>query len=217
MGFKSKDVAAMAAGLFIAGWSGTCAAATAFFEDPVGDPSAIVGAPDLRGALTATGDTIRITFDTPYAASIGDSIAIFEAVGPGGSVAQLSFGRWNGGAPTIFHQQNYATGPGSVSLNFLNWRGCAGAGCDFLQISTLNSYNGSPGFALDAIAINGAFLTDAVNVAGAAPEPSTWALMIAAFLGVAARLKHEYRRLPAGAPAMAGKTLIRRAARPADA
>lgn len=176
----------------LAALSGASARAdTATFVQPVANPLDIVGAPDLDGVLVPRNMTLDLFFDGTYASSPLDAITIFATNGGrGGSVGRLSFGRWNGGAPTIFHSQNLAAaGPTSVGLNFLYYSGCGDAGCDFLRISTVSSWVGSPGFAVDAISLNGSFLDGAQNIVGAAPEPKAWALMIFSFLGVAWRMK----------------------------
>lgn len=177
-------------------------AATATFTTDQTNPDSISGTPDGAGVAVAPGDTVGLIFDTPFGVDVGDSVTIFRTLFPF-TTATIGVGTYDNGVTTIFGTANIGAFGFITPLTGLAAAGCgAVGGCNFLQFTT----TGGQPFVLDAIAFqNGAtpteFLAGASNpIAGAAPEPKIWMMMILAFAAVAWRLKAQRNLQPS--PAM---------------
>ena len=172
-------------------------AATATFTQPVANPGASAGAADGAGVLAPAGG-VGLVIDTPFGANLTDTVTVFPVNGPGFAFTRISYGVWNNGAPTLF-QSVFGTELAPTTLTNLAGNGCqAAGGCDFLQLETGGAFFGSPGAVFDAVEINGAPLTAALNPVTSAPEPSVWMLMILSFAGLGARMKSVKRRSVTG-------------------
>ncbi len=135
------------------------------------------------------GDTLFIELEDPFAASSADDLLTLYYTNNDRRRQQfgINFGyeqngviEWAFANPTFFDVR----GSGSVSLfGFSNFCSVAG-GCTFISLTGGNG-NGGRGFNLDAVAVNGEFL----SAAAPTPEPSLWALMITGFMFVGWRLK----------------------------
>ncbi|MEL6370669.1 MAG: PEP-CTERM sorting domain-containing protein [Pseudomonadota bacterium] len=165
-------------------------AATASFSAPVATPSDIAGSPDGNGVLITPGLSALLIVDPRFATAPGETVEIFAVTGgPGSANARLTFGQFDGTTFSAGHSQVFNSAGGSVSLNFLFFTGCAPLGCNAIQVESLAAFAGATGFALDAVSVGGTFLTAATNPVSSAPEPTTWALMILGFMGLAWRMK----------------------------
>ncbi len=173
-------------------------AETATFSEPAvvdeRDRAALSTQGDNAGYLLGLGDTIGIVFDTPLDLSRGDRISIFSLPPQTGAArAQIRFGSYNNGSPIILATRNFRAG------NTRNLRISGGllsgcqllGGCDYIEIVTTRTRGGAAGVEIDYILVDGRL----VEVTTAQPEPQTWALMIIAFLLVAARLKSRRAQL----------------------
>lgn len=173
-------------------------AETATFVTPVsGNAGDVAGLPDGVGVTIAPGETVGLLLSSPFAlfeadgvTPVNNAITIFTLSDVGSALGRISFGRYNNGSPTLFHTDDFSPGTqgANIDFNFLAFVGCGDAGgCDYIQISAVSAFNGSSGVTFDAVQFKDVPLASVVT--GTAPEPATWLLMIAGFLGLAWRMK----------------------------
>ncbi len=178
---------------------------TASFTTTVnGVPGSAAGNADGSGVLVRPGETVGLLLSTPFGlfaddgfTPLNNNVGIFALSDIGSTVASLSFGRYNGGDPVLFHTQNFNTqaAGSSVDFGFLAFVGCGAAGgCDYVEVSGISASNGSSGFILDAITFSDVALS---NVTASTPEPATWFFMITGFFLIALRSKQVRRNRPA--------------------
>lgn len=150
------------------------------------DLAALSSDGDGAGYLVGLNQTLAIQLDTPVGVTNGGSVTVFS-LPPDTGVARgvLRVGRYNGGAPDIVASRNCRAG-NDRSINNLFNRGCGIlGGCDYIEIFTRRTRRGAGGVEVDYIVVDG----EVIEVTSPSPEPSTWALMILAFAGIAIRLK----------------------------
>lgn len=167
-------------------------AETATFSEPAAmsdaDRTALSTQGDNSGYLLALGERLGLVFNAPLQLNQGDRISVFSLPPQTGNArAQIRFGSYNDGSPIILASRNFragATGNIRVSNGLLSGCQLLG-GCDYIEIITTRTRRGAGGVEIDYITVDG----QVVEVASPSPEPTTWALMIVAFAGIAARLK----------------------------
>ncbi|MEL6359508.1 MAG: PEP-CTERM sorting domain-containing protein [Pseudomonadota bacterium] len=166
------------------------AAATAVYTSPStltdAEVTALSTQGDGTGPVLAEGQTLGLLFDNPFATERGE-LFILQTLNAGGFArAQIRIGVYNNGAPTfIFTRNNFQDGR-RLRIRNLYQRGCSAfGGCDYIEIITTETRGDVEGFSVDYVNVDGQI----ADVAAPTPEPSTWALMIAAFAAVAWRLK----------------------------
>lgn len=166
------------------------AANTAVYVEPDeisdGDLFAISTEGDEQGFLLGLNETFAIVLDTPFSVNTRDRVSIFTLSPPTGVArGQVRFGSYNNGSPIIIASRNFRSG-NTVNVNNLLQTGCQLlGGCDYIEITTTRTRRGAAGVEVDYVVVDG----QVVEIASPSPEPSTWALMIIAFVGIAARLK----------------------------
>lgn len=157
---------------------------------PSGAMTALSTSGDNAGQFVSLGEWISLLFSQPFGVSKTDTISIFTLAPPTGDARlTISFGAYNGGSPTFVETKTVNAG-GVLTLNNLFQKGCSAlGGCDFILIQTTRARNGATGATVDYVSVNG----ETTEVAAPSPEPSTWAMMILGFAGVAWRLKAQRR------------------------
>jgi hypothetical protein len=105
----------------------------------------------------------------------------------GNARARILIGAYNGGSPIFLRGRNVTAGNSrTITANNGLVNGCRLlGGCDYVEIITTRTRRGAAGVEVDYVVVDG----EVVEVASPTPEPTTWALMIIAFAGVAWRLK----------------------------
>ena len=148
--------------------------------------SALSTAGDNSGAFLGLFETLALVFDTPFATARGQNISIFTQAPASGNVFfDISIGVYNGGTPTFVQTQSIRAGR-SFSRSNLFQRGCSAfGGCDYIEITIDRTNGGATGAEIDYVEIQG----EVTEVTSPTPEPSAWALMIAAFTLTGWRLK----------------------------
>lgn len=148
--------------------------------------NALSTAGDSTGVFLGLFETLALVFDTPFATDRGQNVSIFSQAPANGNVRfTVSIGVYNGGTPTIVQSRNLRAG-NTFSRNNLFQQGCSAfGGCDYIEITTNRTNAGATGAEIDYVAIEG----EVTEVTSPTPEPSTWALMIAAFTLTGWRLK----------------------------
>ena len=178
--------------VMISAFSSCAQAATATFAQPTGVDAAsaasISSDTDNAGVIVGLGESIGLLFDQPIGVSrsVNNSVSLFTlAPVTGNARATIRFGSYNGGTPLIAFSRNFRSGQ-QRNFNRLFQRGCSlFGGCDYIEITTTRTVRGAAGVEIDYVEVDGRL----VAVAAPTPEPSTWALMIAAFSMIALRLK----------------------------
>lgn len=170
---------------------------TATFIEPAAmaepDRTALSTQGDGAGYLIALGESLQFVFDAPLNLSQGDRVSVFTLPPTQGQAfATIRFGAYNGGSPVVLATRNIRAGQSrSINISGGLLSGCQLlGGCDYIEIVTTRTRRGAAGVEVDYVTIDGRV----VEVTSAAPEPTSWALMIVAFAGVAARLKARRRR-----------------------
>lgn len=190
-----RDWLALAAVAIACVVSAPASAATATFIEPssigASDLDALSAAGDGGGFLIALGETLAILLDPAIAADTENSISIFSAAPANGTAfATIRIGSYNNGSPEFVASRNFKAG-NSVNIGNLLQNGCQLlGGCDYIEIVTTRTTKGAAGVEIDYVTVDG----EVVAVTSPTPEPATWALMIVAFAGLAARLKARRRR-----------------------
>ena len=163
-------------------------------------------------AVLDAGDTLRINFLTPFAAT-GDQVLRLDFATPGFAF-NLRAGQGAGaGSTTVFTQNNLDSSGSPISIFSLAFQGCGlNIGCDFLEIDAVGLNNPSASaipLVVSGVALipnfgsnlnsPGTLFVSANSPISNAPEPSAWALMIIGFCAIALQLKHLRRsgNLPA--------------------
>ncbi len=148
---------------------------------------ALSTAGDNAGFNIPQGQSLRLLFDQPFAATQRDNVTVFTLPGEGGIArGTIRFGRIENGVETIARNRNFTSGR-TVSLNNLLNQGCGNlGGCNFIEVLTRSNRRDTE-VRVDYIQING----EVVSVTAPTPEPQTWALMIIGFFAVAWKLKSE--------------------------
>ncbi len=182
--------------LFCSNINPAIADTASFTTEVTGNPGDVGGFADGRGVLISPGETVSLLLSSPFAlfandgfTPINNNVSIFALSDIGSALVDISFGRYNNGNPDLIHTQRFSAGSGGNSVNFafLAFVGCGNvAGCDFIQFTGVNAFNGSGGVRLDAITFSNVALA---SVTGRAPEPRVWALMILAFVLISWRAK----------------------------
>jgi len=168
--------------LFCSNINPAIADTASFTTEVTGNPGDVGGFADGRGVLISL-------FANDGFTPINNNVSIFALSDIGSALVDISFGRYNNGNPDLIHTQRFSAGSGGNSVNFafLAFVGCGNvAGCDFIQFTGVNAFNGSGGVRLDAITFSNVALA---SVTGRAPEPRVWALMILAFVLISWRAK----------------------------
>lgn len=187
-----RALAALASTAFVA--LGSAEARTATYDSSMpftpGPMTALSTAGDGAGQFVGFNQWISLLFDQPFGVSKTDSVSIFTLAPPVGTATlTVSFGRFNGGSPTYVESKTVAAGS-VLTINNLFQKGCSAlGGCDFILITTTRARNGATGATVDYVSVNG----EPTEVTAPTPEPSTWAMMILGFAGVAWRLKTQRR------------------------
>lgn len=147
---------------------------------------ALSTANDNAGQLIPLDEWISLLFAQPFGVSKSDTVSIFTlAPATGSARLTVSFGSYNNGSPIFLLTQNVNAGA-TLTVSNLFQRGCSAlGGCDFIFITTTRQRGGAPGAVVDYVSVNG----ETTEVTAPTPEPSTWALMILGFAGLAGRLK----------------------------
>lgn len=176
----------------VVGFTSTAQAETATYLEPDfisdDDLNSLSTAGDNAGYLLALGETLALRFNEPLTLNVGDRISVFSLPPDSGvSRAQIRFGSYNNGSPIILAARNFRGGnTRSINISGGLLSGCQIlGGCDYIEIITTRTRRGAAGVEIDHVTVDGRV----VDVAAPTPEPQTWALMIIAFAGVAARLK----------------------------
>lgn len=148
--------------------------------------TALSTAGDGAGSFVGLTEWISLLFAQPFGVSKTDTVSIFTLAPPVGDARlTISFGRYNNGSP-IFVDTKSVNAGGVLTVNNLFQQGCSAlGGCDFIFITTTRARRGATGATVDYVNVNGV----ATEVTAPTPEPSTWALMIMGFAGLAFRLK----------------------------
>ena len=147
--------------------------------------------------LIGSGDTLFIELQDPFATSSANELLTLYYTNGGNRRRSIgiNFGyelngvmQWAFTRPQFFNVR----GSGSISIfGFSNFCSVAG-GCTFISLTGGQRGNG---FGLDAVAVNGQIL----SAAAPTPEPGIWSLMIAGFILVGVKLKHDKRQLGSSA------------------
>ena len=148
--------------------------------------TALSTAGDSSGVFLGQSQTLALVFHTPFATQNGQNFSIFTVPPSTGRVQfRISFGIYNGGAPTFAWSGNFNAG-GTFSADNLFDRGCSAfGGCDYIEITTRRTNRGATGAEVDYVSVEG----EVTEVTSPTPEPSTWALMISGFALIGWRLK----------------------------
>lgn len=144
---------------------------------------------DNAGYVVPLNQTLGLLFDQPFGGIRNSArITIFTLAPPTGTArATVSFGVWNNGSPIIVRSQSVNAG-NSLTVSNLFQLGCSVfQGCNYISVTTDRTTRGAPGVNVDYVDING----EVTGITAPAPEPTTWALMILGFAGVAWRLKAQ--------------------------
>jgi hypothetical protein len=143
------------------------------------------------GPIVSIGNWLALVFSQPFGVSRSDTVSIFTfPPRVGDARLQISFGRYNGGAPIIIDSRQVNAG-NVLTIGNLFQQGCSGlGGCDYIRVETIRQRRGADGAGIDYVNVNG----EVTEVTEPKPEPATWALMILGFAGVALRLKALRRR-----------------------
>ncbi len=188
----------LAASVVAFSWmTGAAHAVTATFTDPAAmtddDRVALSTSGDGEGFLIGLNQTLGLLFDAPILTNAGDSLTVFTLPPASGVArARILIGAYNNGAPIFVRGRNViAGGSRTINANASLRNGCRLlGGCDYIAIITTRTRRGAAGVEVDYVVVDG----EVVEVASPTPEPTTWALMIVAFAGVAARMKTLRRK-----------------------
>jgi hypothetical protein len=157
------------------------AATTVFASSVYSSTGTVTNAANSFGA--SDGSNATVARNAVLTLNIGKGVAgtnfLVTGVrtGTAGTNIRVSLGAIVGGVATFSATQNFTLASGTSSFNFS--AACAGfgvQGCTLMRVQVTGPVSSS--FALDGI-----------SGISATPEPSAWALMILAFIGVAWRLK----------------------------
>ena len=171
-------------------------AATTVFDAALGASTSSAPAGPL--ASLGVGDTLRINFSTPFAAS-GDAV-VQVALGTPGIQFSVGAGQTVAGtSTTTFQQTGLDSSGGAINFFSLAFQGCGG-GCDFIDITAtginfgsgplvVNSIGFGSGFQAPGNGNPGTFVSSLTSPISSAPEPSTWLMVLVAFFLTALRLK----------------------------
>ncbi len=141
---------------------------------PVTSAANALGAPDGTGAVIGVSGEVVLEFSQWLSGQNVTLTTITAGIIEGGSI---SIGHVVGGV-AVFSAETPFTRFIANTYNFDLSTQCAGIsanGCSLIRLRTTGAFL-SPGISLD-------------GVASSAPEPGTWALMLLAFVMVAARMK----------------------------
>ncbi|MEL6112372.1 MAG: PEP-CTERM sorting domain-containing protein [Pseudomonadota bacterium] len=194
--------------LFICLLFGVCAlpaaAETATFVSPAtlspNEIGAVSTRGDREGVTVSRSASLQLLFNEPFGATLGDRISIFTLRPDSAfsfAIGTVRVGVYDNGNVTYLGQGNFLSGR-RVNISNLFRGGCgAFGGCNFIEILTQRTGGGAEGVRVDYVQLNG----EVVSVAAPTPEPSSWALMIAAFGVVAWRCKTTRNRFTQAAAA----------------
>ena len=148
-----------------------------------------LGNPDGAAALVGAGGELVLQYANPLT---GGGVLASLLPGAGFNVIAVSVGEVLGGVATFSGEfvlvDDGSGNPLGGDLAAL-CSGVSATGCSLLRLRNAGSLMGSPGFSLDC-----------VSGVTTAPEPSTWALMILGFAGLAWRLKEARKAGRSSAP-----------------
>lgn len=187
-------VTAIAASVF--GLAPAAQAETTVFDATLG--GATNNAPAGSLGTIGIGDTLRVNFSTPFAAS-GDAV-VQVALGTPGIQFSVGAGQTVAGtSTTTFQQTGLDSSGGAINFFSLAFQGCGG-GCDFIDITAtginfgsgplvVNSIGFGSGFQAPGNGNPGTFVSSLTSPITSAPEPSIWLMLIVAFWLIALRMK----------------------------